>query len=114
MCDIQTLTDSDDGYVIYCRKCRVLQLAFGFELVVNINEEDFLPMVHFICSRPLSEDKNNPGCNKVLLQLNRKRYISLSRREARDLTEMLAGAGALFEAYQIYFSLEEQDKDITG
>lgn len=114
MCDIQTLTDSEHGYVIYCRKCRVLQLAFGFELVMNVNEEDFLPMVQYICSRQLSAMPDETSERNVLLQVNRTRYLSLSRDEVSLLVEMISGAGALFEAYQIYFGMEQEDRDLSG
>jgi hypothetical protein len=114
MCDIQTLTDSEHGYVIYCRKCRVLQLAFGFELVMNINEEDFLPMVEYVATRPFSGMPDHKEAGKVLLQVNRTRYVSLSRDEVGLLIEMLTGAGALFEAYQIYFGMEQEDRGFSG
>ncbi len=79
MCNIQNLSETEEGYVIYCQECRVLQIAFGFNMVMNINEEDFLPLVRNICSQEIPNVAySSIAEEQMLLKIDKTRHLSLS------------------------------------
>lgn len=55
MCEFQTLYNGNDGYVIFCRRCRHYQVAFMC-LCLTFNEKDFSSFRKMISHEYLKAD----------------------------------------------------------
>ena len=102
MCHIQTLAETSDSYVIYCQQCRMLQLMYEYNFVLNVNAEDFhcLSQHLLIASEECSllhRDDDEP----MDVVLDARRTVSLTVKQLAGLSEMVSGASALFEVYQL-------------
>ena len=91
MCRYQTLFYDDmRGYIIHCRKCNTLQLAFG-NVLLTLYREDFYGLQH--CINRLAEDcREYEQCSKKCITVPTPcegiKFL-VSGRELLQLQEMM-------------------------
>ena len=104
MCNYQTLFyDDESGYVILCRGCDSIQVAFG-NVLLTWNRPDFYDFFQFI-KRMFNETPVDPGVvNKKTLAIPvpcEGVRILLSPRELQQLHQMLDTAETELQSQQL-------------
>ncbi|THU38411.1 hypothetical protein FAM09_17225 [Niastella caeni] len=104
MCSYQTLFyDDENGYVIHCKGCDSLQVAFG-NVLLTWNRPDFYDFYHFI-KRIFNETPIDPAAmNKKTLAIPVPCdgvRILLSPRELQQLHHMLDMAETELQSQQL-------------
>lgn len=102
MCNAQTLAHSNDGYIIRCRECRRVQLAFG-TAALTIDEEQLLTIKEKIYYemqyRGISY--NQPALKQISIEINASTMLCLSINEVTALQDLMDQAFAVIDAYRI-------------
>ena len=104
MCSYQTLFYNDEsGYVILCRACDSIQVAFG-NILLTWNRPDFYDFYHFI-KRMFNETPiDDAAINKKTLAIPvpcEGVRILLSARELQQLHQMLDTAETELQSQQL-------------
>lgn len=104
MCNYQTLFyDDESGYVILCRGCDSIQVAFG-NILLTWNRTDFYDFLEFV-KRMISETPIDPSTiNKKTLAIPvpcEGVRILLSPRELQQLHNMLDSAETELQSQQL-------------
>lgn len=102
MCELHTLYCCNKGYVVRCRCCGYIQVAFGTSLI-NFSPEDFerlLEMMQVVCSGEairLAEDCKNIAVPTPYSDVN----IILSGKEAFQLLAIIEKADTEMKTQQL-------------
>ena len=104
MCSYQTLFHNDEsGYVILCRACDSIQVAFG-NILLTWNRPDFYDFYHFIKRMNNETPIDVAAINKKMLAIPvpcEGVRILLSLREMQQLHQMLDAAETELQSQQL-------------
>ena len=102
MCNFRVLAQNTDGYVVFCRDCRALQLAFG-TVKLKMRPEYFQEMIYMVKQAALYRAATDPVHEKNIFipLVDESVTLCLTFKELNKLEALLGEAMALFETYVI-------------
>lgn len=102
MCDTQTLAYSAEGYIIRCKQCNRMQLAFG-PVAIIIKEKQFRQLRARAGAELMYRDTciMDPDLKFVSLPINNTTMLCLSTNELTAFTDLIDQATALMEVYEM-------------
>jgi len=102
MCNARTLAHNSEGYIIKCRECKRMQLAFGTAVLI-INEAQLNHIKERLQYEIMYKDSRDirPDIKQVSIEINEYAMLCLSLNEMISLQDLADQACAVSEAYQI-------------
>ncbi len=101
MCDFRVLTQNNDGYVVYCPDCKAIQMAYGTALV-RLRIEHFNEIKQLISTECTYRcDCSATNMKNIFIPIDEGFMLCLTYKELCKLEELVIGAAAIYDTYQI-------------
>ena len=102
MCNARTLAHSNEGYIIKCRECKRMQLAFGTAVLI-VTEAQLSHIKERLQYEVLYKESmvSRPDIKQVSVEINEYAMLCLSLNEMLALQDLVDQAFAVTEVYQI-------------